>query len=79
MTTARFTLVFSTVASITLLSGGSSLWIASQQSISVQQGRILETATSTWFMGAGAIFGLLGGRGNSTPHSDSEEAEDTKE
>jgi heme/copper-type cytochrome/quinol oxidase subunit 3 len=62
MNVNQFQLIFSTVVSMTLLSGGTSLWIASQQEPSQEQRQILETTMHTWLMGTGAIFGLLGGR-----------------
>jgi hypothetical protein len=72
-----FTVVFSTVVGITLLSGGTALWLAAQSNPSDAQKRILDTTTNTWLMGTGAIFGLLGGRTANSPdreqHSDSEE------
>jgi hypothetical protein len=76
MTATRFTLIFSTVASITLLSGGASVWLASQPPVSTQQDRILETSTSTWLTGTGAIFGLLGGRGSGTTRDDEGNGDD---
>lgn len=62
MNTNHFKLVFSTVVGITLLSGGTSIWIASHQQLSSEQKQILEKTSTTWLMGTGAIFGLLGGR-----------------
>jgi hypothetical protein len=76
MTTKRFALVFSTVATITLLSGGASVWLASKPTSSTQQDRILETSTSTWLTGTGAIFGLLGGRGRGTTRDDEGNGDD---
>ena len=57
-----FKLVFLTVLSLTLLSGGTSLWLASKNDISDHQARAFEGTTTTWQTGVGAIFGLLGGR-----------------
>jgi hypothetical protein len=76
MAATRFTLIFSTVASITLLSGGASVWLASQPPVSAQQDRILETSTSTWLTGTGAIFGLLGGRGSGMTRDDEDNGDD---
>ncbi|MBE9069712.1 hypothetical protein IQ260_23995 [Leptolyngbya cf. ectocarpi LEGE 11479] len=57
-----FKLVFFTVLLLTLLSGGTSLWLASQDNISSHQDRIFESSATTWQMGVGAIFGLLGSK-----------------
>ena len=60
--TPPFQLVFFTVLFLTLLSGGTSLWLACQDDLSPHQDRIFENVTTTWQMGVGAIFGLLGGK-----------------
>lgn len=57
-----FTLVFFSVLSLTILSGGTSLWLASQRDLTEYQVRILENSTATWQTGVGAIFGLLGSK-----------------
>lgn len=62
MKTSTFNLIFSTVVGLTILSGATSVVLASQTSISESQKRILENTSNTWLMGTGAIFGLLGGR-----------------
>lgn len=54
-----FQYVFATVIFFTLLSGGVSFWISTEDRPSPQQARIFETCNSTWNMGVGAIFGLL--------------------
>ncbi|MEG3959413.1 hypothetical protein [Microcoleus sp. herbarium2] len=54
-----FQYVFATVIFFTLLSGGVSFWISTEDRPSSQQARIFETCNSTWNMGVGAIFGLL--------------------
>lgn len=61
-TTHAFQEVFFTVLSITLLAGGASCWFAQQPELSPQQNRVFESSITTWQMGVGAIFGLLGGR-----------------
>jgi hypothetical protein len=43
-----------------MLSGITSLWLASQPKLSQYQVRILENCTAIWQTGIGAIFGLLG-------------------
>lgn len=53
-------IVFSTVLSLTITSGITSVFLAAQQSLSDYQARILEDARATWQMGVGCIFGLLG-------------------
>ncbi|MEM9149566.1 MAG: hypothetical protein AAGB19_03830 [Cyanobacteria bacterium P01_F01_bin.3] len=57
-----FQQVFYTVVFLTLLSGGTSLTLAGQDSLSSRQNRVFESATTTWQMGIGAIFGLIGTR-----------------
>ena len=60
--TSAFQQVFFTVVAFTLLSGGTSLTLAAQDTLSSHQERIFESATTTWQMGVGAIFGLLGSK-----------------
>ncbi|MEM9485411.1 MAG: hypothetical protein AAGA83_17190 [Cyanobacteria bacterium P01_F01_bin.116] len=60
--TSAFQQVFFTVVFLTLLSGGTSLTLAAQKDLSPHQDRIFESATTTWQMGVGAIFGLLGSK-----------------
>jgi hypothetical protein len=57
-----FQQVFFAVIFFTLLSGCSSIWLASQKTLSKEQSRIFETCNTTWNMGIGAIFGLLGSK-----------------
>ncbi len=56
-----FLLVFFTTTSFTLLSGGCSVWLSSNE-LSPQRTRVFETCNTTWNMGIGAIFGLLGSK-----------------
>lgn len=72
--TSAFQQVFFTVICFTLLSGGVSLWLASHEYLSPQQTRIFETCNTTWNMGIGAIFGLLGSK--ATELLDSEEEDE---
>lgn len=58
-----FQLVFSATLAITLLSGITSIFLASQQELTEPQQRILENYIATWQTGCGAIFGLLGSKG----------------
>lgn len=60
--TSTFQQVFFTVVFLTLLSGGTSLTLAAQKDLSPHQERIFESFTTTWQMGVGAIFGLLGSK-----------------
>ena len=62
ITNRAFKLVFSATLIITVLSGGTSLWLASQENLTESQQRILENYMATWQTGSGAIFGLLGSR-----------------
>ncbi len=57
-----FEKVFATVVCITLLSGGVSLLLSTEDQLSPQQASIFETSKDTWNMGIGAIFGLLGSK-----------------
>jgi hypothetical protein len=61
-TTLAFQQVFLTVVCLTLLSGGTSLWLASKGNLSSQENRVFENCNTTWNMGIGAIFGLLGSK-----------------
>lgn len=60
--TPTFRLVFSTVLGLTLISGAASFWLASYDKLTTQQIRVFESCSTTWQMGVGAIFGLLGGK-----------------
>ena len=60
--TFAFQQVFFTVVFLTLLSGGTSFTLADQNDLSPHQERIFESFTTTWQMGVGAIFGLLGSK-----------------
>lgn len=71
--TPAFQQVFFTVLFLTLLSGGTSFWMASQTNLSAQQNRIFENLTTTWQMGIGAIFGLLGSKATDLFESDEDD------
>ena len=73
-----FKLVFSTVLSLTMLSGGTSLWLASQPKLSEYQVRVLENSTATWQTGVGAIFGLLGSKATDLLEAEEEENSQNK-
>ncbi|MBW4490039.1 MAG: hypothetical protein KME12_19840 [Trichocoleus desertorum ATA4-8-CV12] len=60
--TPAFQQIFFTVVSLTLLSGSASFWLAANEHLSPQQARVFETCNTTWSMGIGAIFGLLGSK-----------------
>lgn len=60
--TSTFKLVFGTVVSLTMLSGGTAFSLAAQEQLSPQQTRVFETCSATWQMGVGAVFGLLGSK-----------------
>ncbi|GCL47876.1 hypothetical protein [Microcystis aeruginosa] len=60
--TPAFQQVFFTVVCFTFLSGTASIWLSSKADLSPQQTRVFETCTTTWNMGIGAIFGLLGSK-----------------
>lgn len=52
--------VLAGVVFLTVLSGGCSVWLSSQESLSPQQIYVFETSNITWKMGVNVIFGLLG-------------------
>ncbi|GAQ00092.1 hypothetical protein [Leptolyngbya sp. NIES-2104] len=58
----NFNVVFSTLVTIALLSGGTSIYLANQPAPSEQQIGIINTCTDTWKVCVGAVVGLLGGR-----------------
>lgn len=61
-TNKAFKIVFSATLAITLLCGGTSVSLASQEDLTEAQKRILENCIVTWQTGCGAIFGLLGSK-----------------
>lgn len=70
-----FLLVFCTTTSFTLLSGGCSIWLSTNNSLSPHQTRVFETCNTTWNMGIGAIFGLLGSKATDLLLSDQDPEE----
>lgn len=70
-----FKLVFSTVLSLTMLSGATSLWLASEPKLSEYQVRVLENSTATWQTGVGAIFGLLGSKATNLLEAEEENSQ----
>ncbi|MEW6494238.1 MAG: hypothetical protein AB1589_17260 [Cyanobacteriota bacterium] len=70
-----FQQIFFTVVCFTLLSGGASFWFAAKDNLSPQQNRVFENCNTTWNMGIGAIFGLLGSKATDLFQSDDEEQE----
>lgn len=74
--TTAFRLVFSTVVGFTLLSGFTSICLSTQDNLTPQQTRVFETSTTTWNMGIGAIFGLLGSKATDLFQSDQEDEEE---
>ncbi|MBF1999156.1 MAG: hypothetical protein IGS50_16790 [Synechococcales cyanobacterium C42_A2020_086] len=73
-----FLLVFFTTTGFTLLSGGCSVWLSANDSLSSHQTRVFETCNTTWNMGIGAIFGLLGSKATDLLHP-APETEDNPE
>lgn len=71
--TPAFQEIFFTVICFTLLSGGGSFWLAAKDNLSSQQNRVFETCNTTWNMGIGAIFGLLGSKATDLFQSHDEE------
>jgi len=68
-----FQQVFFTVVCFTFLSGGTSFWLAGKDNLSAQQIRVFETCNTTWNMGIGAIFGVLGNKATDLFQPDDEE------
>lgn len=74
--TSSFQQIFFVVIFLTLLSGASSFWLASQKFLSPEQIRLFEIYNTTWNMGIGAIFGLLSSKAtNLFQAKDKEEGE----
>ncbi len=71
--TPAFQQVFFTAVCFTLLSSGASFWLAAKHNLSPQQIRVFETCNTTWNMGIGAIFGLLGSKATDLFQPDDEE------
>jgi hypothetical protein len=71
--TPVFQEIFCTVVCFTLLSGGASFWLAAKDNLSPQQIRVFENCNTTWNMGIGAIFGLLGSKATDLFQPDDEE------
>ncbi len=57
-----FLLVFTTATGFTLLSGGCAVRLSAHDNLTPHQTRVFETCNTTWNMGIGAIFGLLGSK-----------------
>jgi len=74
--TPAFQEIFLTVVCLTLLSGGASFWLAGKDNLSPQQNRVFETCNTTWNMGIGAIFGLLGSKATDLFQSEDEEEQE---
>jgi hypothetical protein len=59
-------LIFATILSLTLVSGGAALHLASQPTLTEQQNRLFNSAIALWTAGTTALVGLLGN--NNKPH-----------
>ncbi len=59
-TPPTFNLVFATVLSLTLGSGGAALHLASQPTLTEQQNRLFNSAIALWTTGTTTLIGLLG-------------------
>lgn len=53
-------LLFATVLSLTLGSGGAALHLASQPTLTEQQNRLFNSAIALWTTGTTTLIGLLG-------------------
>jgi len=69
-----FQQIFFTVVTLTLLSGVGAITLSAQSNPSSQQNRIFEICNTTWNLGIGAIFGLLGATEPSKQDEDNEAA-----
>jgi hypothetical protein len=65
-TPPAFNLIFATVLSLTLSSGGVAVHLASQPTLTEAQTHVLNTAIALWTAGTTALVGLLGN--NNKPH-----------
>ena len=76
----NFQQVFFTVVAFTCFSGIGAIALAPQQNPSAQETRIFEICNTTWNLGIGAIFGLLGGAEppSKSSRSDQENDQDKK-
>jgi len=74
-----FQQVFLTVVFLTAISGCTAFSLASYSTLSPQQARIFESSTTTWQMGVGAIFGLLGSKSTDLFRSQNKTDEDETE
>ncbi|MGF1569331.1 MAG: hypothetical protein ACFCVD_14895 [Nodosilinea sp.] len=60
MKKAGFNLVFATVLSLTLGSGGTAVHLARQPTLTEAQNRIFDSSIAMWTAGATTLMGLLG-------------------
>ncbi len=72
---SAFQQVFLTVVFFTLLGGSGSFWLATQDNLTPEQTRVFETCNTTWNMGIGAIFGLLGSKATDLLEDEEEDEE----
>jgi hypothetical protein len=73
----NFQQVFFTVVAFTLFSGVGSIILSQKTNPSPQQSRLSELYNTTWNLGVGGIFGLLGAA--DPPKSKSEESDEEDE
>ncbi|HSM84351.1 MAG TPA: hypothetical protein VLS96_21860 [Nodosilinea sp.] len=59
-TPSTFNLIFATVLSLTLSSGGAALHLASQPTLTEAQTRLFNSAIALWTTGTTTLIGLLG-------------------
>lgn len=59
---SQFRLIFGSILSLTFLTGGASLYLASHDDLNPHQVRVFETSTTACQVGMLTIFGLLGGK-----------------
>ncbi|MGB7314052.1 MAG: hypothetical protein WA939_14065 [Nodosilinea sp.] len=64
-TPSTYNLIFATVLSLTLGSGGAALHLASQPTLTEQQNREFNSAIALWTTGTTTLIGLIG---TITPH-----------
>lgn len=68
--------ILAAVLALTVLSGGTAFYLATQPTLSPQQNRVFESATTNWQMGVGAILALLGSKSTNLFRSQTEADED---
>ena len=72
---STFNFIFTAVLSLTLTSGGTAIYLASQPTLTEQQDRILDNALAMWTMGTTTVIGLLSSRSSDPDNTDENDEE----